>query len=139
MGIMAVFVIATVFLRYAMALTFAWAEEFITMLFIATTYFGAVIGVRDSEHISVDFLIEKTSSNVSKLIKGIVIVVVIFVQIVLIIYSWSWINKVGNVLTPGLRLPIKYFYYMLPLSAAFIILYELVIFKVQIINKIKKA
>ena len=43
----------------------------------------------------------------------------------MVIYSSiGWIQKVGNVLTPGLRLPVKYFYLMIPLSSAFIIFYE---------------
>lgn len=51
MGIMALSVIISVFLRYVLGITFVWAEEAITYFFIATTYFGAILGVKENEHI----------------------------------------------------------------------------------------
>lgn len=53
-GAMTIAVITLVFSRYVLGITFIWAEESISVLFYATTYFGAALGVRCDEHIRID-------------------------------------------------------------------------------------
>ena len=125
MAAMASMVITSVALRYFLRITYVWSEEAITMLFISTTYFGAILGVKENEHISVDYLLEAVPKGVRNILKIIIIIIVILVQVVLFKYSLTWIEKVGNVLTPGLRVPIRYFYYLMPFSSILIIIYEL--------------
>ncbi|MDC7218704.1 MAG: TRAP transporter small permease [Spirochaetales bacterium] len=116
-------VIIFVFLRYFFGVTFVWAEELITMLFISTTYFGAVLGMRYKEHISISFLAEKLPPKVHSYIEKLNYLIILIVQIALTRTSLQWIGKVGNVLTNGMRLPIRYFYWMMPISCVLIGIY----------------
>jgi TRAP-type C4-dicarboxylate transport system permease small subunit len=113
-------VIIFVFLRYFFGVTFVWAEEMITMLFIATTYFGAVLGMKHKEHINIAFFYDMFPPSVQYYIEIVNHLVILVLQIAITGISIKWISKVGNVMTNGMRLPIKYFYYMMPLSAALI-------------------
>ncbi|TCO74545.1 TRAP transporter small permease [Marinisporobacter balticus] len=134
MGLLTIFVITSVFLRYVCSISFVWAEELITFLFLATTYFGLVIGVRDNEHICIAFLSEKLNGK-GKTVLGILIgIVIIFVQIIIVKESIHWIDQVGNVLSPGLRIPNKYIYYMMPTSCILVVVYEIIKIKNLIVN-----
>lgn len=125
MTMMAIAVMTSVFLRYVLGITFVWAEEAITMLFVATTYFGTIIGVRDNEHIRIDFFVELLPQKAQKVLDMIGTLMVILVQVVVIRESFVWIEAAGNFLNPALRIPNKYFYSLIPLSSALILLYEL--------------
>lgn len=110
-------VIIFVFLRYSFNITFVWAEELITMLFISTTFFGAVMGMKYNEHINIGFFHEQMPARVRKYVDILNYLVILGLQIAITITSMSWIAKVGNNLTDGLRIPIRFFYYMMPFSA----------------------
>ena len=117
--------IACVFLRYVFSISFVWTEELITFLFLATTYFGLVLGVKYDEHIKIEFLTERYG-RVGKAISDIAIaLIVIFVQVIVLNASITWIDRVGNVLSPGMRIPNKIIYSMLPISCVLVTLYEL--------------
>lgn len=125
MGSMTILVILCVILRYVFSISFVWSEELITFLFLATTYFGLVLGVRYDEHIKIDFLIErygKKGKAVSDIIIGLI---VIFVQIIVFRAASVWIGKVGNTLSPGMRIPNRIIYSMLPISCILVAFYEI--------------
>ncbi len=52
-AILAAGVIISVILRYVFSIAFVQSEELLTMVFVATTFFGAALGLRESEHIAV--------------------------------------------------------------------------------------
>ena len=121
---MAIAVMTSVFLRYVLGITFVWAEEAITMLFVATTYFGIIIGVRDNEHIRIDFFVELLPQNAQRIVDIVGVLLIIVVQVVVIRQSFVWIEAAGDFLNPALRIPNKYFYSLIPLSSTLILLYE---------------
>lgn len=121
--LMSLLVVTFVFMRYLFGITFIWAEEAITMLFISTTFFGAVIGVKDNEHISINFFIDLIPDSIKRYVGIFSDITILGVQIFMIYLSMDWIGKVGNVLTKGLQVPIKYFYYMMPISCVLIGIY----------------
>lgn len=121
--LMSSMVIIFVFLRYFFGITFVWAEEMITMLFISTTYFGAVIGMRYNEHINIGFFYDQMPEWIKPYIEVLNSLIIFGLQVGITIISFKWIGKVGNVLTNGMRLPIKYFYYMMPISCILIGIY----------------
>jgi TRAP-type C4-dicarboxylate transport system permease small subunit len=120
---MSVLVITFVFMRYLFGITFIWAEEAITLLFISTTFFGAVVGMRTDEHITINFLVELMPASIRKYVDIFNDLVILGVQIFLVYLSLAWIGKVGNVLTKGLHVPIKYVYFMMPISSVLIAIY----------------
>lgn len=115
--LMSLLVIVFVFLRYSFNLTFVWAEEMITMLFISTTYFGAVMSMKYNEHINIGYFYENMPARLRRYVDILNFLIILVLQIALVWISMNWIAKVGNNLTVGLRVPIRYFYYMMPFSA----------------------
>ena len=126
MGAVTVSIIASVILRYVFGVVFIWAEEVITILFIGTTCFGAIICMIEDEHIFIDFFIEKLSTRVQHILKLLVLVIIVAVQSFVLKMSFFWIEKTGSSISPGLRIPSKYFYYMLPINCILIIIYALI-------------
>ncbi len=125
MGILTFCIIATVFLRYVFNITFVRAEEAITMIFVATTFFGASLGIREKDHISIAFLSDISGRLVKKILVILVHLVIIFVMVMLYKYSVIWIQKVGAVPTPAMQIPSKYFYIIVPITSILAILYSL--------------
>ncbi|MGD1821535.1 MAG: TRAP transporter small permease [Pleomorphochaeta sp.] len=134
--LMTILVIISVFLRYVLGITFIWAEEAITMLFIASSFYGAVLCVHEDEHIRIEFVYEKFSPKVRKIMNIIIDFVILFVEFYMTKLSLFWISKVGNVLTNGMRVPIKYFYSMIPISCTIICIYCVISIIVRIYSLI---
>jgi TRAP-type C4-dicarboxylate transport system permease small subunit len=129
---MLLLVIGSVFLRYIFGITFIWAEEAITMLFVASSFYGAVLCIKENEHIQIDFLYQRFSPKVKAIMDIIINCVIIFVEFYMTKLSLFWIGKVGNVLTSGMRIPVKFFYYMVPISCTIICLYCVMSIVIQI-------
>jgi TRAP-type transport system small permease protein len=125
MGAMTLAVILAVFFRYVLSMTTAWSEELITMLFISTSFLGTAMVTKDDEHINIDFLLNAGSPRRSTIMRIVVSFIVIAVQLIVVNASIKWIAVNGNLKTPGLELPYKWFYSMLPISAILVCLYEI--------------
>lgn len=125
MAIMTIIVITNVILRYVFSISFVWAEELITFLFLGTTYFGVALGVRSNEHIRIDFLLDKLGSKYRRVMNIFNSLIIVVVQVVVFRSSIVWIQTVGNVLSPGIRIPIKCIYILMPMSCIFVCFYVL--------------
>ena len=125
MGVMTLLQIAAVLLRYFFGLTYVWSEELITLLFVATTFFGAVLCFKNNEHIVVDNFFLWLPSGAQRTLRITLAIVVIAMQILVIAMSLRWIAAIGEDVTPGLRIPAKYVYLMVPITAGLTALYEL--------------
>jgi len=136
--LMTIFVIASVFLRYIWGITFIWAEESITMLFIASSFYGAVLCIHEKEHIGIDFFYQKFSPKIRQLMDIVIDLVIVFVQFYMIKLSLFWISKVGNVPSKGLKVPIKFFYSMVPISCLIIFIYCVIRIIIHILSLLPK-
>ena len=125
MGGVAVWVIISVMLRYIFNIVFNWTEELIVFLFIASTYFGIILGVKEDEHIKISLLKDKLPPRVKIFFDVFIDLVIIIVVTSTAYLSINWIEKVGRPVTPGLAIPFAYIYSMVPVSFAFIVLYEI--------------
>lgn len=125
MAQMCVMVVLSVFLRYIFNIAYTWSEELIILLFIATTYFGSIMCVKEKEHIDIPFFREKASDKVGFIMDIFVCVVNITIQITLAYISFSWISKTGSSITVGLKIPYYYIYSLFPISFTTMAIYTL--------------
>jgi len=125
-GLLAVGVIVSVFLRYIFGLSAAWSEELLTMSFVATTFFGAALCLREKEHISIGLVPESCSPWLKRSLSITVAAIVIAVCVFIFRYSLLWISRVGKVPSPATGIPNGLFYIMVPLSLGFTVFYALV-------------
>ena len=134
-----ILVIISVFLRYLFGISFVWYEELISMMFLAVSIFGMVIALRERENISICYFLYKMPKPIQKFIGLIISAIIIYTEFMVFKYSLSWISSNGNVLTSGLRVPYKIFYYMLPLTAVLMILVEVIEILKVFENSFKKT
>lgn len=127
-GFMTITVIISVVLRYFFNISFVWAEEAITYMFIGTTFFGAVVCQKKKEHIQIDFFERLFSKPVKQAAELVGCLVTIGVLGSLFVISLNWIFITGNSLSAGVMLPYGYFYSMVPISAAGMIFFTVVNF-----------
>ena len=125
MGLMALLVITSVILRYVFNLAFVWTEELIVLLFITTTYFGAILCVKEDEHIDIALLREILPERAGRGLKIIIGLVSIVVQLALAIISLEWIQKTGSSITVGLKIPYYVIYAMFPIGFTSMALYQI--------------
>ena len=125
-AILATGVIISVILRYVFSIAFVQSEELLTMVFVATTFFGAALGLRESEHIAVSNFVSAMPAKPRKVFAIIGQVVIIVVSLGMIYYSYRMIMKVGKVPSPATGIPRGYYYAMIPISFLFTIFYGVV-------------
>jgi TRAP-type C4-dicarboxylate transport system permease small subunit len=119
-------VIVSVVLRYVFNISFVESEEGITLLFVATTYFGMALGVREKDHIAITYFADNAPPRVQTAIRIFIMMLIIIISAVVFRQSLIWIEKVGGIPSPAIHIPYKYFYVMVPISAAIMIFYALV-------------
>jgi|GEM_PF-789070 len=115
MGLMASLVVISVILRYVFNLTYVWSEELIIYLFVATTYFGSIICVKEKEHIDIPFLRDLASKDVGLVMDIGVCLINLAVQLGLAYFSFTWMEKTGSSLTTGLLIPLYVVYSIFPI------------------------
>lgn len=125
-GVLASGVIVSVILRYVFSIAFVWSEELLTMVFVATTLFGAALGLREQEHIAITYFVDKAGSRISKTCAILMYVVVIVVSIFVCFYSLRMIDKVGNVPSPATGIERGFYYSMIPITFGITIFYGIV-------------
>ncbi|WP_319755943.1 TRAP transporter small permease [uncultured Sphaerochaeta sp.] len=125
-AILATGVIISVILRYVFSIAFVQSEELLTMVFVATTFFGAALGLRESEHIAVSNFVSAMPAKPRKVFAVIGQVVIIVVSMGMIYYSYRMIMKVGKVPSPATGIPRGYYYAMIPISFLFTAFYGVV-------------
>ncbi len=124
MSAVVILVIMTVFLRYIFNVAFNWTEELIIFLFIATTYFGIIIGVKEDEHIKISLLKDKLPAKIKIVFDIVICCIDIIVVLGSAYYSINWIQKVGKPLTSGLKIPYASIYMILPIAFVLVAIYE---------------
>ncbi len=125
-AILATGVIISVILRYVFSIAFVQSEELLTMVFVATTFFGAALGLRESEHIAVSNFVSAMPTKARKVFAVIGQVVIILVSMGMIYYSYRMIMKVGKVPSPATGIPRGYYYAMIPITFLLTIFYGVV-------------
>ncbi len=126
-GLLAAGVIISVFLRYVFGVSFAWAEELMTMVFIATTFFGAALGLREGEHIAISLPSEGHLLR-RRILSSLVMLVIVAVSVFVFRYSRAWIARVGKVPSPATGIQNGFFYTIVPISFGITIFYAIVQF-----------
>lgn len=122
-AIIAIGIIATVFMRYLFGLSYNFVEEFLTICFASVIFMGSAICVREKQHISITYFVDKLPKK-KKIISDIfVMVCIIAVSLIMFIYSIKWINAVGSTVSPSSGIRMGIFYSIVPISSLITIFY----------------
>lgn len=85
-----------------------WSEEAIIYLIIYSTFFGAVIALRENEHVSVDILPVVLKGRAKKLFVILGAVVTVVYAVFIVFLSWELIGEPFSreTITPALKAPL---------------------------------
>jgi len=119
---MTILVFTTVVLRYVFSFGVRWTDELTNFLFIYVVFLGIAIAYRNDDHIIVQILLgifpprfRRVLALVAHFVNGLIMIVIAAYGIPIIF------GKIGQSLTPGLRIPRAYIYAALPIGTLFIL------------------
>ncbi len=119
-------VIISVFLRYFFSIAFVQSEELLTMVFVATTFFGSALGLREGDHIAITNFVDMAKPRTRRIAAIASQLVIIVVSLVMVYYSIRMISKVGRVTSPATGIMRGWYYAIIPTSFVFTIFYSVV-------------
>ncbi len=122
-GIILLTTISLVILRYVFNSGIYGGNELMSYLFVYTTALGAAISIGSNEHIRISFFIDLLPPRIKKIVEGISIFVIGFLNTALIVMSIPWMEKVGSFESPTLRIPNAWVQFGVPLGCSFALLY----------------
>lgn len=116
MAILAVSVMFTVIMRYFFGLSWKEVSEFNILLFAFTTFWGMGINVIKDEHVVIDIFFDQIKPAVKRWIAVLNYLVVLAVDGFLVWYAIIYTQKTGKALSPGLGIPMKFLYGIMPVA-----------------------
>jgi C4-dicarboxylate transporter DctQ subunit len=118
MGGIALLVIFTVVARYFFSLSWKQLDEFVTTLFAFTTFWGMGIAVLDEEHVVIDVAHRALKPKARRLMRVVNLLIVLAVDGIVFAYSIRYVRMVGDHLSPGMEVPMKFLYGIMPVCFA---------------------
>ena len=114
---MCIIVIMSVLLRYLFSFSFRWVDELTRYLFIYMVFLGIPIAFRQKCHVRIQFF----ASFFTKKIKYLVSIFSDLLILVTLLYIGNStikmiIGLLGQTLSPGLKLPMRYVYFAVIIS-----------------------
>ncbi len=113
-ALMSFLVLLTVVLRYVFNISFPFMEEFITVNFAFTTFWGAGICVIENENINIDMFYVKLKGGVKKAVYIFNTFIVLIVNVLILYFSIKWVALVGSHRSMGMKVPMAYIYGIMP-------------------------
>ncbi len=114
MGLLAFLVIFTVIMRYCFSLSWKAVSEFNVMLFTFTTFWAMGLNVLKGEHVSINILYDRIKPAIKRWVAVFNYIVMLVVDILFVKYGWAYTIKMGNQLSMGMEIPMKYMYGVMP-------------------------
>ena len=116
MAILAISVMFSVVMRYFFGLSWKEVSEFNILLFAFTTFWGMGINILKDEHVVIDIFFDRIKPAVKRWIAVFNYLLVLTVDGFLVWYAIIYTQKVGGAMSPGLGIPMKYLYGIMPVS-----------------------
>ena len=114
--VMCVLVISAVILRYFFGITPRWTGELTQILFIHMVFLGIPIAFRKRMHVTIDFFVGLVPAKVKAWgDRGIDLLILGFMTAVSVSTIAMMSGRLGQTLTPGLKLPRLFIYIAVPI------------------------
>lgn len=110
LALMCILVFGNVVLRYMFNSGITWSEEMARFLFVWMIFLGAILGLKDNEHLGVDMFVKKASPKFKKILYVICNLLILYSLILLLNGSWKLTLLSVDSVAPATGLPYSYFY-----------------------------
>jgi TRAP-type C4-dicarboxylate transport system permease small subunit len=128
MGLLATLVILVVIMRYCFSITFPFLESFITLLLASCTFWAVGICLSEHEHIVIDVLYNRMPPRLKRIVTLANTLIIFIINCAIVYYSALWIAVAGKPISPGLKIPMKYVYGIMPVGFSIAALCTLALF-----------
>jgi C4-dicarboxylate transporter, DctM subunit len=113
-------------IAFIFSMPMAWAEELSRFLFVWGSFLGGAIAIRRHSHFGVDLLLKKLNPQLRLWIMTVHAVLIGAFLLVLLYFGLLQVLRTAHQLSPGMRVPMGYAYFIMPLACVFMAL-ELVL------------
>lgn len=110
LALMCILVFGNVVLRYMFNTGITWSEEMARFLFVWMIFLGAILGLKDNEHLGVDMFVKKVPPKFQKILYIISNLLILYSLILLVNGSWKLTLLSLDSVAPATGLPYSYFY-----------------------------
>lgn len=103
--IIASVIVLQVVLSFAFNSSITGANELVTKLFVYTSTIGAALAIGKNEHIQISVAVDRLPEAIRQMIDRLAVSLVGVLNLVLMVYSFRWIQITGNYLMPTTQWP----------------------------------
>lgn len=124
-SIVILLVVGQVTMRYVFNAPLTWSEELATFALVWMSFLGAILCMRDHEHIEIEVLVDQFPAKIRK---GIVLISRIISAVFLVILAWYGADLTEQNFTttsPANNIPMGYVYIIIPIGALGMLYYVL--------------
>ncbi|MDG2918548.1 TRAP transporter small permease [Bisgaard Taxon 10/6] len=115
-----------VVMRYFLNTPSAWVEEICVVFFIWFTFLASSALCKNNELIRIDYLLTKVPAKVANFVDGVIQpLIMIFCLTFMIYLGFKLLPMTKMRFTPALQFSYMYIYAIIPISALFMLYYEL--------------
>ena len=122
MAALILIVLYSVFSRYILNASIAWAEEMSRFIFVSVVCIGAVTAYFREEHLGLDILIKLLPESVHKYVDVVKYVLILFITAFMTWGGWRLMMESFDSVSPALRIRVGYIYMILPVFSALLCL-----------------
>ena len=112
-----------VFARYIVANPMAWTEELARYAFIGTTFFGAIIALREKQHVAMGMLVGKLPDRKRSLAHVVILIICMGIILIMLPGIPRLLQSSSGNRSTIMQLPMSIIYAIWPVSAIFIIIH----------------
>ncbi|WJQ05814.1 TRAP transporter small permease [Geobacillus stearothermophilus] len=110
LAFMSIFVFGNVVLRYGFNSGITWSEEMARFLFIWLTFLGAIVALKDNEHLGVEMFVKKLPPKLRKLAYVICNLLILYCLWLVLNGSWKMTLLNANSPAPATGISLSFVY-----------------------------
>lgn len=122
MGLLVVIVLYSVFSRYVLNSSIAWAEEMSRFLMITMVCVGTVTAYFNNEHLGLDILVKFLPAQLHRYVDLVRDLLILFITGFMTTGGWRLMLESFDSVSPAMRIRVGYVYIILPVFTAMLCL-----------------
>lgn len=132
-AVLAIVTFLQVIMRFLFKMPVAWGQDIIRLSFVYLVFLGAAYCLKTNDHLNIDIIFSLIPNKAGKILQTLINIILLGFFVFLLIYGVEFSKTGITQKAPYTAIPMIYYYASIPISAAFLILYDIEI----IINQIK--
>ena len=120
---MVVITFSQVIARYVFANSLSWSEEAGRYIFVWMTFLGAVMAVRNRQHVHMDMLVKSLPNVLQKICALVSYLSMMIFTGVLIYGGFKFVARGSRQISSAMEIPMHYIYLVLPIGGILIFVY----------------